>query len=202
MERHAETKEIWGQMHQRLLSHIRGRVSTHHDAEDILQDVFVRIHANLDNVNDTQNLTAWVYRITRNAITDYYRHRAKNTDMVKTLAEEATDTADVPNNCVLQTGPECQPGKVLAGCLKPLVERLPEPYLDAVTLTELNGLTQKEAADELGVSLSGMKSRIQRGRGKLKDLLLDCCKIEVDRRGAVIDYERRNEGTCGGCNCE
>lgn len=101
-----------------------------------------------------------------------------------------------------QTGPECQPGKVLAGCLEPLVERLPEPYLDAVTLTELNGLNQKEAADELGVSLSGMKSRIQRGRGKLKDLLLDCCKIEVDRRGAVIDYERRNEGTCGGCNCE
>ena len=79
MEPHVRTQEIWMQMHQRLLSYIRRRVATSHDAEDLLQDVFVRIHANLDNVRDTENVTAWVYQIARNAITDYYRQRAVST---------------------------------------------------------------------------------------------------------------------------
>jgi RNA polymerase sigma factor (sigma-70 family) len=78
VEQHVQTTEIWSQMHQRLLSYIRGRVDKLHDAEDILQDVFVRIHAKLDEVRDTENVTAWIYQITRNVITDYYRERSRS----------------------------------------------------------------------------------------------------------------------------
>ena len=81
------------------------------------------------------------------------------------------------------------------------MKRLPEPYRRAVTLTELDGLTQKDAAERLGLSLSGMKSRVGRGRGKLKELLLGCCNVELDSRGAVVDYEHRSGKTCGDCGC-
>ena len=201
MEHHAQTKEIWSQMHQRLLSYIRGRVSTPHDADDLLQDVFVRIHANLDDVKDTENVTAWVYQITRNVITDYYRQRAKAAGAIKTLAEEETGPARLSDDRDCQTEPESEPSTVMAGCMEPLMKNLPEPYRRAVTLTELDGLTQKDAAERLGLSISGMKSRVGRGRSKLKELLLGCCNVELDSRGAVVDYEQRDGGTCGDCDC-
>ena len=69
-------------------------------------------------------------------------------------------------------------------------------------LTELEGVTQKDAAAKLGLSISGMKSRVQRGRGKLKDVVLDCCEVELDRRGGLVDYRRRNGDVLGGCDCD
>ena len=85
----ARTREIWIQMHERLFSYIRRRVAGPHDAEDLLQDVFVRIHTNLDDVRNTENVSGWIYQITRNAITDYYRHRAASAGALAGLAEGA-----------------------------------------------------------------------------------------------------------------
>jgi RNA polymerase sigma-70 factor (ECF subfamily) len=79
-----------------------------------------------------------------------------------------------------------------------MIDRLPDPYRQALTLTELEGRTQRELADALGLSLSGAKSRVQRGREQLKELILACCHVEVDRRGGVVDYEPRRE--CSGCS--
>jgi len=64
---------------------------------------------------------------------------------------------------------------------------LPEPYRKALVLTELEGLTQQELADKVGISLSGAKSWVQRGRQQLKEMLTECCAFEFDRRGGVID---------------
>jgi RNA polymerase sigma-70 factor (ECF subfamily) len=47
-----------------------------------------------------------------------------------------------------------------------------------------------------------MKARVQRGRGKLKDVLLDCCNVELDHRGGLLDYERRAQSKCDNCDCE
>jgi RNA polymerase sigma-70 factor, ECF subfamily len=66
-----------------------------------------------------------------------------------------------------------------------------------VALTELDGVTQAEAAARLGLSTSGMKSRVQRARAQLKDLLADCCEIELDRRGGVTAYRPRRRP----CDC-
>lgn len=67
---------------------------------------------------------------------------------------------------------------------------LPDPYQQAVRLFELEGVPQQEIADRLGLSLSGAKSRVQRGRDRLRALLFDCCTFERDRRGNVIGVER------------
>ena len=80
--------------------------------------------------------------------------------------------------------------------MAPFVARLPSPYREALTLTEIEGLTQRAAADLLGVSLSGMKSRVQRGREKLRELLEACCRIGLDARGRVIGCEPRDPSSC------
>ena len=202
MEHHAQTKELWSQMHQRLLSYIRGRVNKLHDAEDILQDVFVRIHANLDDVKDTENVTAWIYQITRNVITDYYRHRAASAGALARFAEQTDE--HLPSAPDRKAEPDAvrRASDEFAQCLEPMLGEVPEPYRQAVTLTELKGMTQKDAAEKLGLSISGMKSRVQRGRGKLKGVILDCCEVELDRRGGLVDYRRRSEDASGGCDCE
>jgi RNA polymerase sigma-70 factor (ECF subfamily) len=86
----------------------------------------------------------------------------------------------------------------LSGCLKPLINTLAAADQQALQMVEFDGLTQTEAAARLGLSVSGMKSRVQRARSHLRDALDDCCRIAVDRRGGVISYETKT-GTCGSC---
>ena len=81
----------------------------------------------------------------------------------------------------------------LATCLGPMVARLPSPYREAVTLVDLEGIPQKEAALRAGLSLSGMKSRVQRGRQALEQLVHDCCQIELDATGRIMDYQLRGQ---------
>ena len=197
MEDNIETKEIWGQMHERLLSFIKRHVATIHDAEDILQEVFVRIHSNLGSLKDTQSVTAWVYQVARNAITDYHRKRATADGAVKKLTASINDDVQVPHQGEATEKQAAKAIAELSTCIEPLVRQLPEPYRQAITLTELNQLTQKDAAQELGLSVSGVKSRVQRGRTKIKELLQDCCNVELDRRRGVVDYQRREGRDCG-----
>ena len=200
MEQKAETGEIRRRMHQGLLSYIQRRVDKLHDAEDILQEVFVRIHANLADVKDTENVTAWIYQSTRNVITDYYRKRAASAGALARLAEQmdervvATPYGENGADVMRRASDE------FARCLEPMLAELPELYRQAVTLTELKGMTQKEAAEQLGLSVSGMKSRVGRGRSKLKDVVLGCCEVELDRRGGLVDYQRRNADGCAACD--
>jgi RNA polymerase sigma-70 factor (ECF subfamily) len=128
-------------------------------------------------------------------VTDYYRKRASAAKALGKLAEDAVedeDSSDVTGEAGIQ----------FSRCLEPLMRELPEQYREALTLTELKGLTQNEAAQKLGLSIPGMKSRVQRGRGKLKDIILDCCSVEFDRRGGLVEYNRRAKGGCDECNCE
>jgi RNA polymerase sigma-70 factor (ECF subfamily) len=86
----------------------------------------------------------------------------------------------------------------IATCLRPFLNQLPSLHREALTLTELGGLSQADAARQLGVSKSGMKSRVQRGRAQLKELLVACCQIDLDRRARITGYEPRDPG----CGCQ
>lgn len=182
--------EIWQQVHDSLRAFIAKRVANEAEAEDILQEVFVRIHRRLDSVNDPRRLVSWVYQITRNAIIDHYRASGKRAERPMGLAGEleALPASASHNEPAEDSG---QLRAELAGCLRPMIAQLPRDYRDAVTLVELNGLTQQEAAKQMGLSLSGMKSRVQRGRRQLKRMLDDCCLIQLDGRRSVADFEVR-----------
>ncbi len=193
-----KTEELWQELHDGLRAFIAKRVNDQAHADDILQEVFVRVHRQIDSVKDPQRLVSWVYQITRNAIIDHYRKPGREREVPAGLSSELEVLHDPPvRSELIHDGDAAEPHAELACCLRPMIERLPADYRDAITLVEINGLTQQAAADQMGMSLSGMKSRVQRGRKQLKQMLDDCCLIELDRRGAVVDFETR----AAGCDC-
>ena len=177
----ATTEEIWQRFGADLRRFIARRVSEPADAEDVLQDVFVKIHARLDTVQDEERVAAWVYQIARNAIVDTHRRHRETWDLSEITALEAKDAPD--GTVELE----------VARWLKPMIDDLPDKYREALWLTEFEGLTQVELAERLGMSVSGAKSRVQRGRSLLRHDLLDCCQFEFDRRGGIIGYRTRIE---------
>lgn len=183
------TERVWYDLHGRLLRFIRSRVADEASAEDVLQEVFLKIHARIGSLRDEERLESWVFQIVRNAIADHHRalrpHAALPEELVAPDDDDETESA----------------ARRLSGALQGMVAALPGPYRDALLLTEYAGLTQQELADRAGISLSGAKSRVQRGRERLKQLLLDCCHVELDRRGGIIDY-RPNCASCACDNCD
>jgi RNA polymerase sigma-70 factor (ECF subfamily) len=169
---------LWDRYNRRLRAFIRSRVSDAADADDILQEVFIRIHRSLCCQLEWNKPESWIYQIARHLIIDHYRRRREMVEIPESLPAEP----DLP---------EEDPQAVLALSLAELIDELPEPYRQALILTEYQGLSQKELAERLGVSLSGAKSRVQRARAKLRDMLLRCCHFEFDRRGHIVDYEQR-----------
>lgn len=165
--------QLYDVFSQRLKHFIRNRIRDEAAAEDILQDVFLKIHSNIDTLEDRDKVESWIFQIARNAITDHYRAR-------KDYALEDDAIAVREDDEVMH--------RKLASGLGEMIDRLPKRYREALRLTELEGLTQKEFAARSGISLSGAKSRVQRARKMLRDLLMQCCHFELDRYGTVIDY--------------
>ncbi|WP_196602398.1 RNA polymerase sigma factor SigZ [Pectinatus frisingensis] len=182
-----DTKGIWEEFSIPLKQFIAKRVQNKYDAEDILQDIFCKIHDHIETLKDESKIHAWVYQITRNAIIDYYRTN-------KSVTAELTDLPDTVNTDFI--GDDVS--REVADCLKTILNHLPEKYREAIVLTEFENLTQRDLAQRLGLSLSGAKSRVQRARAKLKEILLGCCHLEFDRLGNITDYKRKHL-TCKYC---
>ncbi len=178
-------ESIWKQFSKPLLAFIKKRVSNEQDAEDILQNVFYKIHNNINSLRDSEKIHAWVYSIARNAITDFYRTQS----LEKNNSELSEDIPDESEELDIPTANED-----MAQCLKVMIKYLPEKYKEAIILTEFQNLTQKELSERLGLSVPGAKSRVQRARFKLKEMLLNCCHLEFDHQGNVIDYENKDNG--------
>jgi RNA polymerase sigma-70 factor, ECF subfamily len=175
------SEKIWQEYHAKLEAFIRSRV-TEEAVDDLLQVVFIRVHSRIDSLKDDAKLESWLYQITRNTITDYYRSERKTEELpewIEQLQPEETETIR----------------KELSFCLKPMIQELPDKYRNAIHMSELENKTQQEVAEEEGISLSGAKSRVQRGRALLKDILEDCCQFELNQQNQIISYEKKKQNS-------
>ncbi len=186
-----DAEAIWRDLHGPLLAFIGRRVSDPDTAEDILQDIMLRIHRHSSERTQPESITAWLYGVARNAIIDHYRRAAVRRERPAGTYADLHQAEEPPD-----ADPD-QQRRELAACLTPLLARLPVIYRDALQLTDVDGLTQVEAAARVGLSVSGMKTRVQRGRHQLKTLLEQCCEIALDRRGGVADFQPHT----GPCDC-
>jgi len=180
----------WAELSDRVRRFIGSRVNDPHAADDITQDVLLKAQKHLDALPPAEKLPAWLITTARNAVVDHYRARpARDNPNVHDLAA-ADDPAGDEQRAALQG---------LSHCLLRMVEHLPEPYRQAMKLADIEGLSQQEIADRAGVSLSGAKSRIQRARRQLREMLQDCCPVEQDARGNVVDYHTTEQSAryCG-----
>ena len=140
------------------------------------------MYKRINDLQDSSKVEAWLYQITRNTIIDYYRVKKGET----TLPENF----DMPENTI-----ENKTSEELAACLNPMISNLPDKYKNALRLSEIEGKTQKEVSVIENISLSGAKSRVQRGRNLIKEMLEECCKITFDKYNTPIEYHPKN------CDC-
>lgn len=183
---------IWEQLHNGLRAFIAKRVGNEAETEDLLQEVFLRVHRHAQTLQEPERIISWVFQITRNAIIDHYRSTERRRELPVGLATEI----EKDQQSVVIEEDESEARYELSHCLRPMIDRLSADYREAIRLVELEGLTNQEAASTLGLSVPGMKSRVQRGRQQLRKMLDECCLIELDRRRGVVEFEERRPGSC------
>lgn len=189
------TEDVWRDLAGPLHRFVHRRVADRHAVDDIVADVMLRTHTHLDTLDDHEQVTAWVFRITRNAVVDHYRRTARVHD---TLSDLEDDAPAAESDADAWLDDQTVVARELSVMLRPLVAQLPGDYRRALELTDLGGMTQADAARLEHVSLSGMKSRAQRGRRLLLALLRQQCEITLDATGVPADCTPRGDG-CG-CN--
>jgi RNA polymerase sigma-70 factor (ECF subfamily) len=176
-------EELWIQYRPRLRGFIARRVTDSHAVDDILQVTFLKAHENLPALRSKGAIASWLYRIAENVIADHYRGQRSHEELPEELPAPESErdyAAELADRCV-----------------SPLITLLPEKYRTALMLADIQGLAQQEVARQLGISLSGAKSRIQRGRDKLRASLEACCDIKTGPLG-IIGYEpRETNRSCG-----
>jgi RNA polymerase sigma-70 factor, ECF subfamily len=151
------------------------------DVDDVMQEILQRVHGGVDDLDDDTRFVAWLHRVAHNAIVDHHRRAGRRDARHAAFATEWRDEAAEQEDAVAS----------LAVFVRAFVDMLPTPYREALRLTEIDGLTMREAAEREGVSISGMKSRVQRGRRLLRELFEACCEIALDARGRVVEYTPR-----------
>ncbi|MEW6146119.1 MAG: sigma-70 family RNA polymerase sigma factor [Thermodesulfobacteriota bacterium] len=173
MDNTRESAQIWEEFSGRIRSHLLRKLRNKADAEDLMQDIFMKIHAHLSHLRESKKLSSWLYRITENTLNDYYRK--------KRLPDKEFDE----DTTVPETGGVDDPLSGIEKCLGAFIERLPEKYREPLVMSDVEGKSQKEIAEEMDISYSGLKSRIQRGREMIKEMFIECCKLSLGKDGKL-----------------
>ena len=184
-----ESPAPWQDVAARLRPFIARRVSPT-EIDDVMQDVFVRMQRGLPTLRDEERFTSWLFQIARSSVADHMRSRARH-PIADDIADERAAESDDDDR---------EAARSLSSCVSMFVAQLPSPYREAITLVELEGRTTKEAAEMVGISVSGMKSRVQRGRTQLRELFDRCCEIALDARGKPTDFTPRAQPSCKTCS--
>lgn len=175
------TESIWQACSDQLKAYIVKRMPDPSLADDILQETFIKIHENIHSIKDDTKICIWVYQIAKNTINDYYRKQKIEFSDIQALPEEEFKDDEKEKL-------EDDPTEHIASGLQKMINSLPEKYAQALNMVEIQGLSQTQLAQELNISVSGAKSRVQRGRQMLKDSLMNCFHYEFDKYGTIISY--------------
>lgn len=177
------TMKIWTELSAELKQFILRKVKDESIANDIHQDVFLKIMENQDKISQARSIQEYLYSIARNTTIDHFRRANKKNDLEK-VNDYLTGEENISLNSMIA---EC--------CIKPFINLLPEKYKQALIKTEFENISQKDLAKHLDISYSGAKSRVQRGKEKLKELILTCCNFSIDKYGNLRPVEKQN------CQC-
>ncbi len=172
-------EEVWNDYGNLLRGFLLSKVKNSEDAEDLLQEILIKTHNNMDSLKDPKKFKSWLFQIARNTLIDYYRKPDNilvDESQLFDLQEERPDTQETMR-------------QELSQCIKPFLKYLPDKYGVVVDAIDIQGASQKELAKELGLSYSALKSRVQRGRQKLEEIFQECCTYKVDARGNIMEYE-------------
>lgn len=185
----------WVRFTDLLRAYVARRVGAD-QVDDLVGDIRLRLVKHQDQFSKADKPTAWMYRVASNAIADHYRRR--DIEQRSLIADNLNDHRSVGEGNMVEDEDHPEPLRELSGCLLPFIENLPARYREAIERVDFDGLSQSEAAQQLGLSVSGLKSRVQRGRKQLKQQFLNCCEIEFAKTAGIADWSPR-QGASAGC---
>jgi RNA polymerase sigma-70 factor, ECF subfamily len=168
-------EQAWESLHVQLKSFIMSKVRDNAMADDILQDVFIKAHAKIESLREGDKIVPWLYQVTRNQVLDYFRAQKKDLFPEDPLPEADEDSARL--SATMQTAVRDMIG---------MMDDLPKEYCEALCAIELEGISQKAWSEKSGIPYSTVKSRVQRARQQLRDMMMKCCHYQFDRYGTVL----------------
>jgi len=166
----------WHQHEAELRGWLRHRLRNTVDAEDLLQDVFLKAMRQGERFCAITNARAWLYEVARNALADRLRLARNTVELPEDISADLDEAAAVDS---------------LAACLPRVLSELSPEDREAITLCDLERLPQEEYARRKGLSLPGAKSRVQRARKRLREQLTLSCQVSLDAAGQVSDFVPR-----------
>lgn len=176
-----ETKEIWDKFSDELLGYLVKKSGDNTLAEDILHETFIKVHLKVSELRAGGKVRSWLYRIADNNLADHYRRKK-----IVVHGDSSEENEEGPAHSA-------------EDCLLPLIKKLPTKYREAVLLGDIRGLKQSEVAQILEISLSGAKSRIQRGRKLIQQGYVNCCDYTINEKGLLIG-DAKTEEECRVCS--
>lgn len=179
-----DIESIWSEYRASLLAFLRSKVSSQEDADDLLQDILLKAHQSMNGLGQVESLKAWLFQIASNTITDFYRRKERH---------KSIHPDDLWYNELDQDDQH-----ILENCVTPFIDALSPEMGELLRKIDLQGVSQKNHAAELGVSYSTLKSQVQASRRELRKLFGDCCNFSLDPKGNIVGYERKKDN-CGPC---
>lgn len=191
----AQLDPDWAQLRAHVRAMLGGRFANAADADDVVQEVLVRVLRSGGSLRDGDRLGAWLATTVRNAVVDHLRTRQRHP---LPFAADA-DLASEEGEALAES--ETAARQRLVAALRPFAQRLPAIYRDVIIMSELEDVPHAEIARRLSLSVSGVKSRVQRGRERLREMLDACCQISLDARNSVVECLPRSAEAAAAC-CE
>ncbi|MGM0546942.1 MAG: RNA polymerase sigma factor SigZ [Bacteroidota bacterium] len=196
------TETLWRKFSDQVRGFIRSKVSSDDEAEDVLQDIFIRIHKGIDDLRQEDRVQSWVFGIARRALADHYRQKGRDKENPAGTEIKTDGDGNLTLNLNEFEGEHDVHEEVLSWLI-PMIDELPEKYGKPLKMADVEGKTQQEVADYLGLSLSGAKSRVQRARQKLGEVLAACCEVQFGEEGRAVAYHKirdeSGEESCDEC---
>ncbi len=184
-----EATDIQNQFGKHLFAFIQSKVKSPDDASDIYQEVLIKILTKAQQIKSTDSLKSWLFMVTRNQIIDFYRAKKNDLNIEQLTIHPAHE--EEKNSAYLH----------LESCLAGFVNQLPEDYKHLLMESEINGKSQKDLSESLNLNYVTVRSKVQRGRTRIRNMILDSCALEKDRAGRVVNCEPRQEKN-NGCNAK
>ncbi|MBT9317839.1 RNA polymerase sigma factor SigZ [Leptothoe spongobia] len=179
-----QLEQLWDEYRTSIKAFLQSRVSNSDDVDDLLQEILIKTYKNIHTIKSDSSAKSWLFQVANRTIIDFYRKQGRSTTLKYDQPWYLEDESEAEN--------------ALGNCVLPFIKALPEDSKRLLMAVDIDGKSQKEYANELGVKYSTLKSRVKKARGQLRTLFEDCCKFTFDSRGNMIDYDPKSD-QCQDC---